>query len=174
MYAKFIAAAALMVITGTPAASYAQDAQPKEPPKELTVGQVISITAAIGNLSPQLTPGAAPVPAAERFHFTGSVTMTLALNFARGQEIAKAYNEAAVALRIKLADGPGKDVPKEKLDDYVAQLSSMQEAKAGLSLGRIKLSDLCLDAAPPACPQKNDIPIPTVSALLPILDTDAK
>jgi len=144
-----------------------------EAAKPMTVGEVVEIGAAIGSLDSHPS-GAVdgrgnPVMVPNNFHFVGSATMTLALNFARYRDIKKVLDEQATDLRIKMV-GPGKDVPKEKMDEFSKQVAELQAAPANVTLGHISVQDLCLDVAPPRCPQRNEIPVATLGALSPIID----
>jgi hypothetical protein len=140
-------------------------------PHSMTVRQVIEVTTALQALDTRQDfdkdHNVVSVPSG--YHFTGAARMTMALDVARGSEVLRTYQSAVSVLRVQLA-GAGKDVPKEKLDDFNTELEKMQSAPAGVELGHIKVADLCLDAAPPACPQANPIPVSTLSLLQPILD----
>ena len=139
----------------------------------MTVGEVISVANAIASLdtrpSGTVDSRGNPVMVPTEFHFPSSSRMVLALDVARGREVAKVYNEEVRQLRIKIA-GAGKDVPQARMDEYVTAVEELESAPANVALGHIVLGDLCLDALLPRCPVKNDIPIGTLSALQPILD----
>ncbi len=150
------------------------------PPAALTVGDVINVWSGINSLDSrttgQLDRNGAPVMMPNGFKFSGSVHLALARNSAKGLVVYNAYQKALVGLREQLSSGVPKDklgpqgVPADREDEMRAENIKMLEAPASVTLVHIKESELCLEAAPPACPQRNDIPITTVSLLLPILD----
>ena len=166
------AAAIITTMFAAPTLAIAQD---KDKAHELTVGDVINVYSALssGTLDVHQTgvvdKNGNPVTAPNDFNFSGTVHLAMARDAAQGLVVFQAYQKAVTALRIQVA-GIGKDVPKEKLDDFNMETSKMLEAPAGVTLVRIKEADLCLDIALPACPTKNNIPVSTLSLLWPIID----
>jgi len=130
-----------------------------EPAKKdgMTVQQVLGVWAVLTD------------KAFAEFKFSGAVRMALARNIEVASTVQKNFSDRIIENRINLA-GPGKDVPQDKLDAFNAENQKMLEAPASVGLARVKLADLCLDAAPPSCLSKNDIPPAMLAALLPIID----
>lgn len=149
------------------------NARAQDKSKQPTVGEVISVTNALSGLDAHQTgavdTNGVPVTAPNNFRFSGTVRMAIAVNIDHGRTVFKNYQDAITAFRIQIA-GPGKDVPKEKMDEFSKESAKMLEAPSGALLAHIREADLCLEAKPPACPVQNDIPVATLSQLLPIID----
>ena len=161
------------IILGIMLASTAAFAQAK-PEKQLTTGEVIGIWNAINSLDNHQTGvvdrNGNAVTGPNDYNYSGAVHLAFARNSAQAWVVYQEYQKQVTALRVRLAGGEGKDVPKEKLDDFNRQNADMLAQPASVPVVRIKISDLCLEVKPPACPTKNNIPIATITALLPILD----
>jgi hypothetical protein len=149
---------AMIAVGGLVAIADEHKATAAEPAKkEMTVQQVLGVWAVLTDKS------------FADFKFSGSVRMALARNIDVASGVQKNCNDRVTENRINIV-GPGKDVPKDKLDTFNTENQKMLEAPAFVALAHIKLSDLCLDAVPPSCPSKNEIPPSMLAALLPIID----
>lgn len=141
--------------------------------KALTVGEVIDIAAALASLDAHQTGvvdrSGNPVTAPNNFIFPGATVYIMADDERAGRAVFTLYSEQVTKYRIKLA-GAGRDVPKDKMDDFVRETNAFRNAPAGVTLSHIPLANLCLDVKLPLCPQRNAIPMSTVSVLLPIID----
>ena len=154
-------------------------AQEKSPHK-LTVGEAINVMNAINALDAHTTgvvdhTGAA-VTAPNNFTFSGTTRLAMARDAAQGAIAFKAYQDALNAVRAQMAAKEPKEklnadgVPPDKEDALKKEAAKIWDAPTDVALVHIKVADLCLDAAPPACPSKNDIPNAILMALLPIVD----
>ncbi len=170
---KHVFALSLLVAATFAASASSRAADQPDKPKPPTVGEVLSIMAALNGIDAHQTGivdnAGNPVTAPNNFRLGGAVRLAIAVNIDQGRIVIKSYQDALTALRVQIA-GEGRDVPKEKLDEFNREHGKMLEAPSSALLARIKLADLCLDAAPPACPAKNEIPVSTLSLLLPIID----
>lgn len=158
MFQKILLAAALAVVSSSALADSKAPSTAEPAKKEgMTVQQVLAVWAVLTDKS------------FSDFKFSGSVRMALARNIEVASGVQKNFNDRVTENRINIA-GQGKDVPKDKLDTFNTENQKMLEAPAFVALAHIKLSDLCLDAVPPSCPSKNEIPPSMLAALLPIID----
>lgn len=159
--------------------AHAQGAKPDAPAK-LSVSQVINAGAALKQLT--------------TFKFGGETLLKMAEMLDQSDKVQKTYTDAFTALikqtygsmekystlQLTLQDearkvDAGKMAPSDrtidaKRDVFQAEADKMFSSPAAFSVAKIKRADLCLDAAPPACPQANAIPVEVIRALLPVLD----
>jgi hypothetical protein len=134
-------------------------AEDKPADKPLTVNQAISIWNVLNDKS------------FADFKFGGATRMAFARDIEVTYGVLRNYQEQVTKTRLDMAGAPGKDVPKEKIDDLNAESNKMLDAPAYVTLAKVKLSDLCLDAPqPPACPVKNEISPSMLAGLLPIIE----
>jgi hypothetical protein len=147
---------------------------------KLTVGEAINAMNALNSLDVHSTgvvdKGGNQVMAPNNFIFSGPTHLTMARDIAQGTVALKAYQEAVNALRTRMASGVPRDkltpdgVPADKDAEFKKQVQETFDAPTDVAMIRLKQSDLCLDAAPPACPEKNNIPVSILTMLLPIID----
>lgn len=112
-------------------------------------------------------------PGFKEFKFNGATRMVFARYIAATFEAKKDYDQVMGEMRSEMAGGPGKDMPKDKVDQFMKSGDDMLEADSHLTLPKIDQKELCLDPTPESCsltpPVKNEIPPAMLVALLPIL-----
>ena len=149
-------------------------------PHKLTVGEAINAMNALNSLDVHpvgiVDKGGNQVMAPNNFIFSGPTHLTMARDIAQGTVALKAYQEAVSALRTQMAAGTPKDklnadgVPDAKDAEFKKQVQQAFDSPTDVAMIHLKQIDLCLDATPPACPEKNNIPVSILTMLLPILD----
>ena len=151
-------------------------------PKPLTVGEVINIgnTLAMIDQRPtgQLDGRGNPVFAAADFKFSGTTRLTFARIAAMSRTVLKDYQDAVAALERQAAKKPvsggsgGVPAPAPSDDTVTVERQKIFDAPAGVTIPHIKEGDLCLEGPPkqPDCQSKNEIPISTLTVLIPIID----
>lgn len=111
-------------------------------------------------------------PSFKDFKFSGPTRMVFARYIAATFPVKQNADARMTENRTAIA-GPGKDVPKEHLDEFLKQGEELLSADSGVQLPLLPLRDLCLDATPEACsvtpPVKNDISPAMLSGLLPLI-----
>lgn len=180
-----IAAIAIMTaLTG--AHAKAQDAMsPKDVSTKLTVNDVNNIGNALRSLSTYPTLDAnknlvrLPHPTGT-YRFSGAVLFSIAMNLKRIDEVVTAFQETHRSMtkqvygdetaEILAADPKRQAEAAKKQAELQFQIDKAAKAPAGIEMTKIKEKDLCLDAAPPACPQANPIPIDVLTLMLPIIE----
>lgn len=159
---KIALATVLILAAVATSAARAADPTPAKP-KDLTVSEVLALSAALSQLDAYQT---GKVDKDNRaiiapYKFSGTTLMTIAIDIEGAAVVVRSYQKSVNALIGRLSNG-GVKVPDDKVGEFNKETTKMMDAPSGVLLARIKESELDL--------ANNPIPASVLSAMLPIID----
>lgn len=168
----------LIVFVVAFAAECAKIAGAAEPPKKeeeepLTIAQALDVTAGLGQLSSYESVDKEGKPSKGYYKFSADLRILVALNIDLGRRLQTSFQNATNDLVMQMSAGAGK-VPDDKVGLFNIELSKMMAQPSRVGFHRLKLEDLCLEAKPPKCEVGNQVPGPTLSLIVPILDVERR
>lgn len=175
MILAFALSATLAGAAAAQSAIPGQEVDLKRPP--LSVLEVLNVGMALRQLGdyPEINPQSGQPTGknvAVPYRFDGGTLMTMAFNISAAETVQKNYQTTYNKLQKQFAEGAPR-VPPEKMPEFTAETEKAMAAYAGVQLGRIKESALCMASKPvPPCTTTNAIPPALLSAIILIVDRD--
>lgn len=155
-------AAPLALCSVGPSGAQTPAAQSQADKDALTIEQALTVSAGLQQLSKYESVDKDGKPYSAYYDFSGDLRMVIALNIDLGRKLQSVHQAAQNDLVMQWVDPATGVVPETKRNAFNVESAKLLNSPSRVGFYHIKFSDLKLD--------KNPIPAPTLSMIIPIVD----